>query len=133
MEAPLPRAAMGPRALAGDSVRWYTGVVHTAETGLLQRPYFVEFLSLLRQLAEREEFSAGSSGNPGHSIGLGSVNERLAPKADLDIPDHPEQASSVPGRAGHQSHGQSRLLRSLDRKLCAFVADKAQRYQRHDA
>jgi hypothetical protein len=29
-------------------------VVHTAESGLLQRPYFIGFLSLLRQLAERE-------------------------------------------------------------------------------
>jgi len=36
--------------------RWYTMVVHTAKTGFLQRPCFIGFLSLLRQLAEREGF-----------------------------------------------------------------------------
>jgi hypothetical protein len=43
-----------PGRLAGDPVRLYTRVVHTAETGFLQRPCFIGFLSLLRQLAERE-------------------------------------------------------------------------------
>jgi hypothetical protein len=35
-------------------------VVHTAEAGLLQRPCFIGFLSLLRQLAEREGFPTDS-------------------------------------------------------------------------
>ncbi|MEA2541715.1 MAG: hypothetical protein QOH35_3081 [Acidobacteriaceae bacterium] len=33
-------------------------VVHTAKTGFLQRPCFIGFLSLLRQLAEREGLSS---------------------------------------------------------------------------
>ena len=61
--------------------RWYTMVVHTAETGLLQRPYFIGFLSLLRQLAEREGLPPGISGAP-HS-------EALEHHHDLSLSCHP--------------------------------------------
>ena len=65
-------------------------VVHTAEPGLLQRPYFIGFLSLLRRLAEREGFSPHPQDLTNTNIGFCG---RILPRDAVHGRDKPRTAS----------------------------------------